>query len=284
MSARNAARWLPLVAVGALLTAGLAGRLASASSPASQQPIPQTARVKSVYDGDTITLESGDKVRLRWVNTPERKPPEPFADEARAFTERFLRRTEVTLQPSSEGRDGYGRILAGLATPHGDLSLGLLEAGLGHVFIIPPDEVNPAALLAAEAKARAAGRGIWSLEAYEAGLIVTSFHANGHGDDHADPNGEYLRLANVTGAPLDVGGWALRPKSGTRYPLPALTIPAGHTVRVHSGKGPLRDDPSRQLVIHLQQDGPIFDDDFDEVEVLSPDGRVVQRRPSKTRR
>jgi micrococcal nuclease len=32
---------------------------------------PDWAVVKSVYDGDTITLENGDKVRLLGINTPE---------------------------------------------------------------------------------------------------------------------------------------------------------------------------------------------------------------------
>ena len=41
-------------------------------------------------------------------------------------------------------------------------------------------------LLAAEAKARAARRGIWSTDAYQNDLHLTSFHANAPGPDETD--------------------------------------------------------------------------------------------------
>ena len=48
-----------------------------ASDPADLPP-PKQAVVVAVYDGDTFTLDTGQKVRLRGVNTPELRPPEEY--------------------------------------------------------------------------------------------------------------------------------------------------------------------------------------------------------------
>ena len=92
------------------------------------QPTPETARVVSVYDGDTFTLDNGDKVRLRWVNTPEKRPKEPFADEATRFTRDFVEGQEVRLIPAARPRDAYGRLVAGVSNEKGNLSVALVRA------------------------------------------------------------------------------------------------------------------------------------------------------------
>src|SRR5262245_28128353 len=97
---------------------------AAGGPPPGGWPVPPPeAQVTSVYDGDTFTLSTGDKVRLKWVNAPEMKPEEPFAKEARAFTERFVTGHTLTLVVArGNARDGYGRIVAGIRTSEGDLS------------------------------------------------------------------------------------------------------------------------------------------------------------------
>lgn len=244
---------------------------------------PATSTVVSVYDGDTLTLASGDKVRLRWVNTPERKPPEPMAEEAQRFTQAFVAGQEVTLVLGSENpRDSYGRVVAGIRTRDGDLSEHLLREGLGHLFIIPPDETDLSALVAAQAEARAAQRGIWGLEPYQGVLHITSFHANGSGDDYADPNVEYLRVCNMSAETLDVGGFQIKRASGKVWTLPSMLIPAGHTVKILSGQGHDQSDPHRQLEIHLNSTSPIWDDHSDTATILDRFGNVVDSRTHTT--
>ena len=54
------------------------------STVSAQEPAaPTKGRIVNVYDGDTMTLESGDKIRLRWVNTPELRPLEDYGIEDR---------------------------------------------------------------------------------------------------------------------------------------------------------------------------------------------------------
>ena len=108
---------------------------------------------------------------------------------------------------------------------------------LGHVFVIPPDKTDLAPYLAAQDAARDAGRGIWSMASFQSGLHVTSFHANGAGDDERDPTVEYFRLCNVAAGPVQLSEWRVRNRAGKELPLPALELPAGYAVRVASGRG-----------------------------------------------
>ena len=93
--------------------------------PGGWPPPPASSTVASVYDGDTVTLTTGDKIRLRWVNTPELKPAEAYGIEAREAAASFLAGQEITLLLGSENpRDGYGRVVSGLMREDGqNLSL-----------------------------------------------------------------------------------------------------------------------------------------------------------------
>jgi micrococcal nuclease len=242
---------------------------------------PTSAWVESVYDGDTFTLDSRDKVRLRWVNTPELRPLEPFGEEAKRFATDYLERRQVKLSPADNPRDSYGRLVAGVTTEAGDLSIALVEAGLAHVFIIPPDDTDLTALLAAQGRAREARRGIWSTDAYRGALHITSFHANAPGEDNENLNGEYLRICNITTAPVSLEGWKLRNNAGISYPLPAVKVPAGYTVQVRSGTGLDSIDPRWQLEVHLRAPQEVWDNDGDRATLVGPDGHDVDHRSHK---
>lgn len=242
-------------------------------------PAPKNGTVASVYDGDTMTLASGDKIRLRWVNTPELKPLEAHAVEARAATEAFVLEKPVTLLLGSENpRDGYGRIVSGIETAEGNLSLHLLELGLGHLFVIPPDETDMTPFLAAQRRAREARRGIWSSDAFQGTLHITSFHANAPGDDRENINGEYLRVCNITTEPLNIAGYRIAKASGKSFELPDIVIPAGHTFKIFSGKGEHQKDPKQQLEVYLNSDQPVWNNDADRATLYDRFGRVMDAR------
>lgn len=249
------------------------------AGPPNKDPAPDSGKVIKVYDGDTITLASGDKVRLRWVNTPELRPLEPFAPEARDAAAALVMNQEVSLlYGPGDKRDGYGRLVAGIRTEEADLSVHLLKEGLAHVFIIPPDDRDPSELLSAQEEARKAKKGIWKLPEYQGELHITSFHANGRGDDAANVNGEYLRVSNVTSGAVDLSNFTLENLAGKVFSLPAVTLPAGHTVKIHSGKGTHKTDPSHQIAVYLGSDVPLYDNKRDRVILKTQDGKVVTER------
>ena len=256
--------------------------LARKPPPGGWPAPPAQARVVSVYDGDTMTLETGDKIRLKWVNTPEMRPLEPFAKEAQAFAERFVLQETVELVLSGPNpRDSYGRVLAGIRAPRGDLSEALLRQGYAHLFVIPPDDADEARLLAAEAEARSQRLGIWSTPGMQGGFHITSFHANAAGDDNENVNGEYLRICNISGKPADLGGHRLMDLSGTSHTLASVVIPPGHTVMVRSGRGQDQTDPAEQLVIHLGSDTPLWNNTEEHVVLYDPRGRSIDERRHK---
>jgi len=267
--------WIQPLSLVATLT--IAGVAAAGTDPA--EPAPQSGKVIKVYDGDTITLASGDKVRLRWVNTPELRPLEPFAEEARDSARALLMNQEVQLQygPGSN-RDGYGRLIAGIRAADVDLSMHLVQQGLAHVFLIPPDDLDPTALLAAQDAAKAAKKGIWTLPQLQGALHITSFHANGRGDDVKYVNGEYLRVTNIQSVPIDLSSYTIENRVGKVFNLPAVTLPAGHTVKIHSGMGTHREDPAEQIAVYLGSEQPLYDNKRDHVIIRNTDGTVVTER------
>jgi micrococcal nuclease len=265
-----------------LLGAGVAWAAEPSIDPdvfeiSGDKPIPAEAAVVSVYDGDTLTLDTRDKVRLRWVNTPELRPPEEYGAEARDLVSSLVLQKRVSLLTSG-GRDGYGRLLSGVVVDGKNLSVALLEAGLAHVFIIPPDNTDLKPLFSAQSRARAARRGIWSTVRYAGALHITSFHANADGDDRENVNGEYLRICNISDQPLDLAGYRIADISGRNWEIPAAIIPVGHTFKLHSGRGAQAVDSAAQISLYLGSSDPIWNNGSDRATIYDRFGRVVDSR------
>jgi endonuclease YncB( thermonuclease family) len=241
-------------------------------------PGPSEAIVVAVYDGDTFTLNSGEKVRLRGVNTPELRPAEAYGIEARDSVAQILLNQKVKLSYGTITKDGYGRLIASVKVKETDIGLHLLENGLGHVFIIPPDAMDTTLMQTAQSHARGKGKGIWSTERYKSSLHITSFHANAPGDDSDFINGEYLRVCNVSKDPVDLAGYVIQDISGQKYPFPAMIIPSGHTVKVHSGRGWHKKDPLKQLEIYLGSNRPIWNNTRDRASIYDRYGQLVDSR------
>lgn len=137
----------------------------------------QSATVGHVNDGDTVRLTNGDRVRLVGIDTPELgrdgADDEPYANEATQALRALLAESEnrVTVVDASEGEDRYGRRLSYLYLPDGrSVQAQLLEQGMAMAVFVAPNLELADCLLERETQARDAGRGIWSLSAYDPGL------------------------------------------------------------------------------------------------------------------
>ncbi len=266
-----------------LLTPALALLVTSALSEepkpdAELPPPPDEAVVIRVYDGDTVTIATGDPVRLRWVNTPELRPLQAFAEEARDLAASFVGGKLVQLSYADPNRDAYGRLIADVIIDGVSLEEKLLEAGYAHIMLIPPIEDDLDHLFEAQARAREQRLGIWGHESYQGTLHITSFHANGRGNDRADPNSEYLRVCNITDEPVRVRGYSITNIRRQAFSWPDMVIPAGHTVKVHSGKGEHQTNPAEQLEIYLGSDAPIWNNTRDLATIFDGTGKQVDRR------
>lgn len=138
----------------------------------------QHERFKSTVDGDTIRLESGHKVRLLGIDTPEHD--EPLFAEARALTKSLLDKKEVLLEFDTEREDAYQRWLAYVwvrPAPGGEpiqVQASLLEAGLARYYGHHLNAHHNEEFLALQQGARAAHRGLWALPAPPAAEFYVS--------------------------------------------------------------------------------------------------------------
>jgi len=133
-----------------------------------------TGQVGAVFDGDTLALGDGTKVRLGGIDTPETgrdgEPSEAFAEAAyRHLLQMAAPGERVKLRFDLERRDRYGRVLAHVFLADGsNVQASLLRRGLATTLVVPPNEWSHACYARIEARARAARRGIWSLARYQA--------------------------------------------------------------------------------------------------------------------
>jgi len=95
--------------------------------------------VTSVYDGDTFTLSSGEKIRLACIDTPEmkntakKKADKPAAIAARDYLKSLIGTADLTIDRVS--KDLYGRTVARVYTPDGkELSKEMFNSGHAEIF------------------------------------------------------------------------------------------------------------------------------------------------------
>lgn len=141
-------------------------------------------RVKSVYDGDTVVLEDGQKIRLLGINTPEVQHRDKLADaggeEAKQWLITRLKDTKVRVETDVEKKDNYGRTLGYLFTENKEhINVLLAAAGLAQVTIWPPNLKYVTDLVNAGQQAEAAKLGIWQHPEY-APIPVEQLTAAGH--------------------------------------------------------------------------------------------------------
>ncbi len=142
------------------------------------QRIEQSAQVNYVYDGDTLQLENGRKIRLIGIDTPEvfsRKHHIPAdikqqgllaRDALQALLNQSSRR--VQLAYGQQAQDRYGRTLAHVFLPDGtNLQAELIARGHGIAFTTPPNDRMSDCYRIQEQRARQQQLGIWQLPQYQ---------------------------------------------------------------------------------------------------------------------
>jgi micrococcal nuclease len=139
-------------------------------STPTPEPKPRRYPVLDVIDGDTVKVgyRGGTTIRIIGIDTPETvspsTPDECFGAAASAAANRMLRGRRVALEfdPSQGRRDKYGRTLAYLRIPGtGDFGLAMIRRGFAAEYTYDTAYRHQARYRAAEARARAAGRGLW---------------------------------------------------------------------------------------------------------------------------
>jgi micrococcal nuclease len=154
----------------AVLSALLIGALLGAGR---REP-PSRGLVRSVIDGDTIELASGELVRYLGIDAPEARrrvgerwvyEPQPFAEEATEANRLLVQGRRVRLEYDVQTRDRFGRWLAYVYVADGEgeimVNALLLEQGFAQVLTIPPNVRHAERFIALARDARKSARGLW---------------------------------------------------------------------------------------------------------------------------
>jgi micrococcal nuclease len=126
---------------------------------------PTSAVVDHVVDGDTIVLDSGERIRYILVDTPEitNGHNDCYGAEARDFNHMLVTGRTVELVYDQECLDIYGRLLAYVSVGDVEVNRTLLEDGYACILHIPPNGNDRLAeYQAIEDMAKAEGVGMWS--------------------------------------------------------------------------------------------------------------------------
>ena len=156
--------YIVLLAIAALVAGRWALHLRGPSPPESLSA--GSFEVRRVVDGDTLLLANDARVRLIGVDTPELaragEPAQPFAVEAKLFTERFVSSGRVQLEMDRQRQDRYGRFLAYVHVDEVMLNEALLRAGLARArTAFHYSDAKKRLFREAEQSARDEGLGIW---------------------------------------------------------------------------------------------------------------------------
>ena len=125
---------------------------------------PTEAVVSRVIDGDTIDLDSGERIRYLLVNAPETTNghDDCYGQNAAQFNRDLVEGKTVTLQYDVECTDRYDRLLAYVSVDGQEVNSLMIERGYACLLHIPPDGDDRAdEFKALQDAAKAAQRGLW---------------------------------------------------------------------------------------------------------------------------
>jgi endonuclease YncB( thermonuclease family) len=153
--------------------------------------------ISSVYDGDTVTLSTGEKIRLLQIDTPELSSSECFGNEARSALVTLLNgKAGISLKedPKLDKVDRYGRLLRYIFVGKTNVNLKMVEMGAAAPYFYRGDRgLYSTQILKAAEKAKAAKRGLWKAcpgtRLTPTNAITTSAVANSGSSTGSSPSG-----------------------------------------------------------------------------------------------
>ncbi len=116
--------------------------------------------VTKIVAGDTIEVESGERVRLLCIEAPQKG--ERYYDEAKAFLEDRILDRQVTLVKDVSDRDKYLSLLRYVYIGDDFINADLVENGYAKVNLQEPDTSRCGGLKKLESEAKEKKLGIWS--------------------------------------------------------------------------------------------------------------------------
>lgn len=190
--------------------------------------------VKEVTDGDTLTLQNGDKVRLIGMNAPEINQPN-YA-EAKQKLESLTLGKSVRLDYDVQKTDQYGRTLAYIYVGDMFVNLELIKSGFAVVETIQPDSLHSDLFVKAEADARKNCFGMWEGLCHpdaSACIQLASIHQS---STSANLNDEWVMIQNTCSVSQNLSGYLVKDSSASNsYTFKNVQVASKKSIKLHSG-------------------------------------------------
>jgi len=130
------------------------------SAENTQEDHGQKHIVTRVIDGDTFDIETGERIRMIGIDTPERG--KYFYKEAKVRLENLIGDKEVILQKDVSETDRYGRLLRHVYYDDVWINKQMIDEGYAKIMTFPPDVAHVDIFTQAQKNARENGRGLWA--------------------------------------------------------------------------------------------------------------------------
>jgi len=232
--------------------------------------------VVKVVDGDTLELNTTEKVRLLGINAPERG--EPFYQEAKNMLAELVLNKKVYLEKDREERDRYGRLLRYVYLGDEMVNLKMVEEGYATVYFPEGDGRYRKILENGEEEARDMKKGLWSLLSEDRCadcIVVEEFHWDAEGNDCENPNGEWVTLGNICPFDCELTRWSVKDSGTNIYRFSNLRLGPNESLKLLSGPG---EDTSSQL--HWNRRGAcpvVWNNNGDILYLRDREGKLVLR-------
>lgn len=229
-------------------------------------------KVKDIIDGDTFTLENGEKVRLIGINAPE--SGQPYYNEAKLHLLNVLSSKTVKLITDTQVQDQYGRILAYVYSDQDlDVNLDMVKNGFAVSETIPPNVSREDTFLQAQMEARNNCVGIWEGLCAQNALCIQISEINPLSKD-GSKNGEWIEFSNTCTSDIRLDGYLLKDNSATNsYVFGNVMLNSKKTLRLYTGCGVSSDNSLYWAC--PEQNNFIWNDTGDRAYLYNNDGKLV---------
>jgi len=214
------------------------------------------AIITSVIDGDTVTTEKGERVRLLGINAPEKG--DFYYEEAKKALEMMVKNKSVELEIDVKDKDAYGRSLRYVFVDSSFVNLEMVKNGYAHTYVIFPNIRYKQLLTEAQNFAKEKKLGVWKPSTYSGCILMEDFSFN-------DKN-EFVKFRSMCG-PVNVSGWYITDESSRNvFYFPSILL---DNVVLHTGYGRSN---STDL---FWNSNPVWNDDGDTVFLRDNTGLLV---------
>jgi len=231
----------------------------------------ETVFVSKVIDGDTIELQTGEKVRLLEINTAE--AGQPCSEEATNRLRELVEGKQVSLEKDVTDKDMYGRLLRYIFVDDLFVNKQMVKEGLANSYIYGNDKKYEDEITQAENYAKENQIGcLWQPSNSCSNCIeIITFHYDADGNDNYNLNDEYVTFKSTCSYSCDMTDWTVKDEGTHIFAFPTFNLDTNQYVTLYSGSG-----TNTNTQLYWQRSyGAIWNNDEDTLYLRDKDGNLV---------